>query len=85
MTTSSVHHLTSMDRAGIYALLLTIAVGVLVCWLERPRFPRNRRIPRGVSKPLPPPWDGAVIRNRRYYVQRWSAAVGKAYRTHTPI
>lgn len=29
---------------------------------------------------LPAPWDGAIVRPRRFFVTRWTAAVGKAYR-----
>lgn len=38
---------------------------------------RANRRPRRVK---PDPWSGAIVRDRPWYVARWSADVGKAYR-----
>ena len=64
----------SWQQVSIAALVLFLIVGSLML---RPKKRGASRRKRGV---LPAPWDGAIVRQPKFYASNWTASVGRAYR-----
>ena len=67
----------SWQQVLIVTLLAFIAVCAVIVWPKKRGASRLRKL-RNV--PLPDPWSGAIVRQRKFYISHWSSAVGRAYR-----
>lgn len=76
------------DLLGLLAIVIMTGAVLTVCGLAeiaverlarwRSRIVRRRL--RSLARCSKRPWDGAIVREHRYFCPHWNARVGRAYR-----
>lgn len=67
-----------------HALIVTLfAFIALSAAFMRPKKRGASRLKKLRNVPLPDPWSGAIVRDRKFYVVNWDGSVGRAYRMMT--
>ncbi len=70
----------TIQHAAITVTLIYIAILLPFAFPRRKVNRRNRHNTRLQRQVIRAPWDGAIVKPKRYYVSEWSAAIGRLYR-----